>query len=120
LHKPLYEQMDEKVNKHKNYTRFLTKRRSSAVEPVSGALINHHSMKRVNSRGMKQAHKQVLKAALPYRLKKYLRFVVKKPSVVAQVISLKLGDVYCFLKTHLHELKNSFLSHSNFSILNYN
>src|SRR5690606_3331340 len=32
-----------------------------------------------------------------------------------QKVSLKLGEVYCFLKTHLHELKNSFLSHSNFS-----
>ncbi|GAA4520814.1 IS1182 family transposase [Sphingobacterium thermophilum] len=120
LHKPLYDQMHEKLNKDKNYTRFLTKRRSSTVEPVLGTLINHHNMKRINSRGMKQAHKHVLMAALTYNLKKYLRFVVKKPSVVAQVISLKLGEVYCFLKTHLHELKNSFLSHSNFSILNYN
>ena len=120
LHKPLYDQMHEKLNKDKNYTRFLTKRRSSTVEPVLGTLINHHNMKRINSRGMKQAHKHVLMAALTYNLKKYLRLVVKKPSVVAQVISLKLGEVYCFLKTHLHELKNSFLSHSNFSILNYN
>src|SRR5690606_5629841 len=120
LHKPLYDQMHEKLNKDKNYTRFLTKRRRSTVELVLGTLINHHNMKRINSRGMKQAHKHVLMAALTYNLKKYLRFVVKKPSVVAQVISLKLGEVYCFLKTHLHELKNSFLSHSNFSILNYN
>src|SRR5690554_6886485 len=65
------------------------------VEPVLGTLINHHNMKRINSRGMKQAHKHVLMAALTYNLKKYLRFVVKKPSVVAQVISLKLGEVYC-------------------------
>ena len=56
-------------------------------------------MKRVNSRGMPQANKHVLMAALTYNLKKYLRFVVKKPSVLAQVISLKQRKVYVFLKT---------------------
>src|SRR5690606_17954269 len=120
IHRPLYDKMHQKLTENKAYHRRLVKRRSSTVEPVLGTLINHHNMKRINSRGMKQAHKHVLMAALTYNLKKYLRFVVKKPSVVAQVISLKLGEVYCFLKTHLHELKNSFLSHSNFSILNYN
>ena len=98
LHKPLYDQMHEKLNKDKNYTRFLTKRRSSTVEPVLGTLINHHNMKRINSRGMKQAHKHVLMAALTYNLKKYLRFVVKKPSVLSQVLFLKQGKYFAFLK----------------------
>jgi len=120
LHKPLYDQMHEKLNKDKNYTRFLTKRRSSTVEPVLGTLINHHNMKRINSRGMKQAHKHVLMAALTYNLKKYLRFVVKKPSVLSQVLFLKQGKYFAFLKATLIGFKNSLLSYSNFSILNYN
>lgn len=33
---------------------FSHKRRSSTVEPVLGTLINHHNMKRVNSRGIQQ------------------------------------------------------------------
>jgi hypothetical protein len=49
--------MHRKLNKDKNYTRFLTKRRSSTVEPVLGTLINHHNMKRVNARGIAQANK---------------------------------------------------------------
>lgn len=120
IHKPLYDKMHQKLNNDKNYTRFLTKRRSSTVEPVLGTLLNHHNMKRINSRGMAQANKHVLMAALTYNLKKYLGFIVKKPSVLAQVLSLKQGEVHTFLKTHLHELKNSILSHSNFSVLNYN
>ena len=57
IHKPLYDKMHEKLNKNKNYMRFFTKRRSSTVEPVLGTLINFHSMKRVNTRGMQNAHK---------------------------------------------------------------
>nr|WP_262509377.1 transposase [Vaginella massiliensis] len=106
----MYDEMHEKLTKDKNYTRFLTKRRSSTVEPVLGTLINHHNMKRINSRGMAQANKHVLMAALTYNLKKYLRFVVKKPSVLAQILSLKQREVHSFLKTHLHELKGLFFT----------
>ena len=48
--------------------RFLTKRRSSTVEPVLGTLINFHSMKRVNTRGMQNANKHVLMVSLTYNL----------------------------------------------------
>src|SRR5690606_27618968 len=51
IHKPLYDKMHAKLNRNKNYTRMLTKRRSSTVEPVLGTLINHHNMKKINSRG---------------------------------------------------------------------
>src|SRR5690554_7188486 len=112
--------MHAKLNRDKNYTRFLTKRRSSTVEPVLGTLMNHHNMKRVNSRGMPQANKHVLMAALTYNLKKYLRFVVKRPSVLAQVVSLKQRKMYTFLKTLFYGLKSSLFSSSNFNILCWN
>ena len=91
IHKPLYDKMHKKLNRDRNYTRFLTKRRSSTVEPVLGTLINHHNMKRVNSRGMSQANKHVLMAALSYNLKKYLRFITKKASVIALKMELAKG-----------------------------
>jgi len=47
----------------------LVKRRSSTVEPVLDTLINHHNMRRINSRGMAQANKHVLMTALCYNLK---------------------------------------------------
>lgn len=104
IHKPLYDQMHEKLNKDRNYTRFLTKRRSSTVEPVLGTLINHHNMKRVNARGMKQANKHVLMAALTYNLKKYLRFIAKKSSVIALKMELPKG-MSCLFENRLFQMQ---------------
>lgn len=78
IHKPLYDAMHQKLNRNKDYTRRLIKRRSSTVEPVLGTLINHHNMKRLNARGMAAANKHVLMAALSYNLKKYMRFITRK------------------------------------------
>lgn len=120
IHKPLYDKMHEKLASRHSYHRRLVKRRSSTVEPVLGTLINHHNMKRVNTRGMKAAHKHVLMAALTYNLKKYLRFIVKKPGVPAQVALRKQGKVPTFLNTFLNNLRSSILSSPNFMILSGN
>lgn len=87
IHKPLYDRMHKKLTKNKAYHRRLIKRRSSTVEPVLGTLINHHNMKRLNSRGMTQANKHVLMAALSYNLKKLLKFSGKRPTIIAQSMS---------------------------------
>lgn len=105
LHKPLYDQMHEKLNKDKNYTRFLTKRRSSTVEPVLGTLINHHNMKRINSRGMAQANKHILMAALTYNLKKYLKFTCKTPQIIALKMTFGKG-LLCFLQKQQYSHQN--------------
>ena len=115
--------MHAKLNRDKNYSRMLAKRRSSTVEPVLGTLINHHNMKRINSRGMAQVNKHVMMAALSYNLKKFLRFVVKKTVPIAigiaQVIIPKQGEDLAFLKALIHELKNSFLGHLNFRVCRF-
>ena len=87
IHKPLYDKMQEKLTQNKEYHRRLVKRRSSTVEPVLGTLINHYNMKRINSRGMAQANKHVLMAALSYNLKKYLKFMAKKVKSNAQILA---------------------------------
>lgn len=94
IHKPLYDAMHEKLNRDRNYTRMLTKRRSSTVEPVLGTLINHHNMKRINSRGMAQANKHVLMAALTYNLKKYLKFTTRKVHRKAQIMNVPKGKFW--------------------------
>lgn len=91
IHKPLYDRMHQKLTANKTYHRRLVKRRSSTVEPVLGTLINHHNMKRVNSRGMAQANKHVLMAALTYNLKKYLKFTRKKPHIIALSMNISKG-----------------------------
>ena len=98
IHKPLYDEMHEKLKRDPNYTRFLTKRRSSRVEPVLGTLINYHNMKRVNTRGIKNANKHVLMAALTYNLKKYLKFITKKVHRNGQLMNLPTGKFCQFLK----------------------
>ncbi|MFV0234268.1 transposase [Empedobacter falsenii] len=99
IHKPLYDKMHEKLTQNKAYHRRLVKRRSATVEPVLGTLINFFNLKRINSRGMAQANKHVLMSSLSYNLKKYLRFIFKIPSVLAQVVSLKQGK-YSFLQNY--------------------
>ena len=99
IHKPLYDKMHEKLTQNKAYHRRLVKRRSATVEPVLGTLINFFNLKRINSRGMAQANKHVLMSSLSYNLKKYLRFIFKTPSVLAQVVSLKQGK-YSFLQNY--------------------
>lgn len=98
IHKPLYDEMHEKLNRDPNYTRFLTKRRSSRVEPVLGTLINYHNMKRVNTRGIKNVNKHVLMAALTYNLKKYLKFISKTVHRNAGIMNLPKGKFWLFLK----------------------
>ncbi|MFV0151605.1 transposase [Empedobacter falsenii] len=99
IHKPLYDKMHEKLTQNKAYHRRLVKRRSATVEPVLGTLINFFNLKRINSRGMAQANKHVLMSSLSYNLKKYLRFIFKIPSILAQVVSLKQGK-YSFLQKY--------------------
>ena len=98
IHKPLYDEMHEKLNRDPNYTRFLTKRRSSRVEPVLGTLINYHNMKKVNCRGIKNANKHVMMAALTYNLKKYLKFITKKVNRNVQILNLPKGKLWLNFK----------------------
>jgi len=74
--KHLYDRMHERL-KTVNSMR-IRKLRSSIVEPVLGTLVNYLAMRRVNTRGIKQANKCVLMAAVAYNLKKLLKWTVKK------------------------------------------
>ena len=98
IHKPLYDEMHEKLNRDPNYTRFLTKRRSSRVEPVLGTLINYHNMKRVNTRGIKNVNKQIKIETLTYKIKKYLQFISKTVHRNAGIMNLPKGKFWLFLK----------------------
>ena len=100
IHKPLYDKMHQKLNKNKKYTRYLTKKRSSTVEPVLGTLINHHNMKRINARGLPQANKHVLMAALTYNLKKLLRFVSLTRKCIKNVMEIPKKQLENSLNGH--------------------
>ena len=112
--------MHQKLTQNEKYAKKMSRVRSKTVEPVIGTLVNFTNMKRVNTRGIKNANKHVLMASLTYNLKKYLRFTIKKPSILAQVISLKQGKYFAFVKSVFLDNNNSILSFLKIRILYMN
>lgn len=53
-------------------------KRSSTVEPVFGTLTQYVGLRKINTRGISNATKVMLCAAMAYNLKKYLKFTRKK------------------------------------------
>jgi hypothetical protein len=70
--KPLYDEMHQRL-KTINGQR-LKVQRSSTVEPVLGTLINFMGMRRIWTRGIRNANKFVLGAAIAYNIKKWLKW----------------------------------------------
>ncbi|GEM_PF-2826065 len=99
-----YDRMHQKLTQNEKYAKKMSRIRSKTVEPVIGTLVNFTNMKRVNTRGIKNANKHVMMATLTYNLKKYMRFTIKKPSILAQVLSLKQEEL-CFCKNSLFKLQ---------------
>ncbi len=120
IHKEHYNRMHHKLTQNPAYSKKMVRVRSKTVEPVIGTLVNFTNMKRVNTRGIKNCNKHVLMASLTYNLKKYLRFVVKKPLPIALEMIKKVGKANTFLKTSFFDLINSFLSQQNFTDLSPN
>ncbi len=73
---------------------------------------------RLNTRGIKQANKHVLMAALTYILKKYLKFITKKTKTKVGVVSEIQAKAPTSLKIVFIDLKTDFLRH--FMFTNYN
>jgi hypothetical protein len=79
------------------------------VEPVLGTLVNYLAMRRLNTRGIKQASKCILMAAVAYNLKKLLKW--KQTKVESEVIAMK--KVEKCLWFHLFALCYSLLPGKN-------
>ena len=86
--KPLYDRMHARLQTPK--TKRMKKLRSSTVEPVLGTLITYLNMRRVNTRGIKQANKCMLMAAIAYNLKKLLKFTTNKVQADIKAIQKSL------------------------------
>lgn len=70
--KPLYDEMHERLKNP--IAKRLKVQRSATVEPVLGTLINFTGMRRIWTRGIGNANKFVLGAAIAYNLKKWLKW----------------------------------------------
>ena len=101
--KPYYDRMHARlqtVNREK--TRQI---RSSTVEPVLGSLVNYFGMRRVNTRGIHQAAKCMLMAAVAYNLKKLLNWQGKKANSMIKALQKPLQKAFLSL-THNTVLHN--------------
>lgn len=84
VYKKQYDIMHERLQS--KYAKRMKKLRSSTVEPVLGTLINFTAMRRIWTRGIKNANKFMIGAAIAYNLRKYMKFKMKKVNVqVAQL-----------------------------------
>jgi len=92
VNKPLYDRMHIKLQTQK--AKRMKKLRSSTVEPVLGTLVNYLGMRRVNTRGLAQANKCMLMAAIAYNLKKLLKFTTKKVAINVQAMQVTLRALF--------------------------
>ena len=75
VHKEYYDRMHLRMQTRK--AKRMMRQRSSTVEPVLGTLINFGGMRRVWTRGIKNANKFMICAGIAYNLKKYMRFIMR-------------------------------------------
>ena len=84
LDKPYYDKMHERLRTP--YAKQMKKLRQSTVEPVLGTLINFLGMRRINTRGIKNANKCTIMAAIAYNIKKLLKF--RAPKALSKVMEI--------------------------------
>lgn len=67
--------------------------RQSVVEPVFGILTQFMGMRKINTKGIKNANKQMLMAATAYNLKKLLKHKRTSPKSIAQNMGLSFSQL---------------------------
>lgn len=92
--KPLYDEMHQRLQTP--YAKKMKKLRQATVEPVLGTLINFMGLRRIWTRGLKNANKFMLGAAAAYNLKKWLNHEVRKWGQAAVVVMKKPVERLCF------------------------
>ena len=91
--KHLYDKMHQRLKTP--YAKRMKKLRQATVEPVLGTLINFMGIRRIWTRGLKNANKFMLGATIAYNLKKWLNYTKAKRKTA--VISLKImAERLCF------------------------
>jgi transposase len=93
IDKPFYDRMHARLQSMDREK--IRQIRSSTVEPVLGTLVNYLAMRRVNTRGIKQASKCILMSAVAYNLKKLLKWETRKIKVMAMA---KVSEIKNALK----------------------
>jgi transposase len=103
VNKALYDKMHDRLQTEKG--KRMKKLRSSTVEPVLGTLVNFLGLRRLNTRGIRQANKCMIMSAVAYNLKKLLKWESEKVKAMAKakIKGLKralqaLINLFCYRK----------------------
>ena len=109
------------AKQHSRKGRYYKTLRQSTVEPVFGTLINFLGMRKINTRGIENANKVMLMAAMAYNLKKllkYERFIgianrAKNTQIaITSFIFNNISLLMQFIQDHTMEIiQNAFYSH---------
>ena len=111
-----YHRAIARVNSRKG--EYYKRKRQSTVEPVLGVLTQFMGMGKVNTKGINNANKQFMMAAIAYNLKKYLKFQTKvnrpqrgelKPltqHLKALIFTLSVFKKKFFESFSIHQLNN--------------
>jgi len=99
-YKDHYERTKERLKTPRG--RRMKSKRQSVVEPVFGVLTQFMGMRKLYTKGIKNANKQMLMAATAYNLKKLLKFSKTPPRSVAK--SMKAGKPLGSLQRALYRL----------------
>ena len=107
IDKPFYDRMHARLQTVNRET--IRQLRSSTVEPVLGTLVNYLAMRRVNTRGIKQASKCMLMSAVAYNLKKLLKWQQRKVETTVRAMQKaeKRLAFYFFRLFHFRQSHNS-------------
>ena len=95
IDKPLYDQMHARLQTP--YAKKMKKLRQATVEPVLGTLINFMGLRRIWTRGLKNANKFMIGAAVAYNLKKWLNYKEqRRKTAVISLEKTREGLCFCF------------------------
>ena len=98
-----YERNNARVNS--KLGRYMKKKRQSTVEPVFGTLTQFMGLRKINTKGIKQANKVMLMSAVAYNLKKYLKFIRKTAQIKGQVVLSFQNPLFAFIRGILSRFK---------------
>jgi transposase len=107
--KPLYDRMHARLQTKK--AKRMKKLRSATVEPVLGTLVNYLNMRRVNTRGIKEANKCMLMAAIAYNIKKLMKWTARKVQVDAKALQINLQTAFFIVSSFISVYRNTYHLH---------
>ena len=109
-----YERMKTRLKSGQG--KFMARVRRTTVEPVFGTLMQHYAMRRMNTRGIDSAHKNMLMAAVAYNLKKWLKHACHSYSPAANSVEKTLKKGINSLLFHVFALFYLLTSRSSFQL----